>query len=128
MIYTRMGPVASTRIEDGLYDCQCIALCVAAGRPDPEDAGAQIPVAAVQLHPHTPLDLDELSRAVQALPEYARPRVVHVVDEIPLTDGFRPIKARAFDDAGTQYTWDSLAQRYEASRDSAPLRPVEVAR
>ncbi len=119
MIHTRLGPVASTRIEDGLYDCQAIALCVAAARPDPEDAEHQIPVAAVQLHPGMALDLDELARVVQTLPEYARPRIVHVVDEIPLTDGFRKIKARAFDRVRTSYRWDARAQRYETARESA---------
>jgi putative long chain acyl-CoA synthase len=115
MIHTRNGPVASTRIEDGLYECQSIALCVAAPRPDPDDASAQIPVAAIQLHPGSSLDLAALARAVQALPEYARPRTIRVVDEIPLTDGFRPIKMRAFDGAGSTYRWDPRTQRYEAS-------------
>jgi putative long chain acyl-CoA synthase len=115
MIHTHMGPVASTRIEDGLYECQCIALCVAAARPDPDDANAQIPVAAIQLHPGSSLDLAALAKAVQALPEYARPRTIRVVDEIPLTDGFRPIKQRAFDGAGPTYRWDPRTQRYEAT-------------
>jgi putative long chain acyl-CoA synthase len=131
MIYTRQGPVASTRIEDGLYECQCVALCVAVARPDPDHDGAQIPVAAIQLHPNTTLDLGALTTAVQALPEYARPRIVRVVDEVPLTDGFRPIKHRAFDRPGAQYRWDPRAQRYEAiseARESAALRPVEAAR
>jgi acyl-CoA synthetase (AMP-forming)/AMP-acid ligase II len=91
MIRTRMGEVASTRIEDALYECQSIALCVAAPRPDPEDATAQIPAAAIELHPSTALDLDALVTAVLALPEYARPHFVRVVDKIRLTDGFRPI-------------------------------------
>jgi putative long chain acyl-CoA synthase len=131
MIQTRQGPVASTRIEDGLYDCNCVALCVAVARPDPDDDTAQIPVAAIQLHPNTELDLDALSAAVQALPEYARPRIVRVVDEIPLTDGYRPIKHRAFERTGTAYRWDPRTQRYEPhseARESVALRPVEAAR
>jgi len=129
MIHTRQGAVASTRVEDGLYDCQSVALCVAVARPDPDDAGAQIPVAAIQLHPNTSLDLAALAQAVQALPEYARPRIVRVVDEIPLTDGFRPIKSRAFDRAGAQYRWEPRTQSYEPmARESASLRPVEAAR
>jgi putative long chain acyl-CoA synthase len=131
MIHTKNGPVASTRIEDGLYDCSCVALCVAAARPDPDDPSAQIPVAAIQLHPGTSLDVAALAATVQALPEYARPRIVRVVDEVPLTDGFRPIKARAFDQRGVDYRWDSRAQRYErdaAVRESAVLRPVEAGR
>ncbi|HEY5945622.1 MAG TPA: alpha/beta fold hydrolase, partial [Kofleriaceae bacterium] len=119
MIETRLGPVASTRIEDGLYECESIALCVAVPRPDPDEPSAQIPVAAVQLHPNTPLDLAALTQAVLSLPEYARPRIVRVVEQIPLTDGFRPIKHRAFDQAGTQYAWDPRAQRYDLLREFA---------
>ncbi len=114
MIVTRLGPVASTRIEDGLYDCSDIALCVATGRPDPEDAKAQIPIAAIQLHDPNALDLDVLARAVQALPEYARPRELRVIDEVPLTDGYRPIKSKAFEmPARATYQWNALTQRYE---------------
>jgi putative long chain acyl-CoA synthase len=126
MIATRQGAIASTRVEDGLYECPCVALCVAIAQPDPDDATAQVPVAAIQLHPNTTLDVETLSAAVQALPEYARPRIVKVVDEIPLTDGYRPIKHRAFDRAGTQYRWDPRAQRY--ATELAALRPVEAAR
>ncbi|HEX5059135.1 MAG TPA: alpha/beta fold hydrolase [Kofleriaceae bacterium] len=128
MIHTRQGPVASTRIEDGLYDCPCVALCVAVPRPDPDEAGAQIPVAAIQLHPNTSLDLAALATAVQALPEYARPRIIRVIDEIPLTDGFRPIKSRAFDRAGAEYYWDPRTQSYEPLAPEPALRPVEAAR
>src|SRR5690606_24529775 len=107
MINTRQGPVASTRIEDGLYDCQCVALCVAGPSPDPDDPAIQIPVAAIQLHPDTALDLDALAQAVVALPDYARPLHIRVVDEIPLTDGFRPIKRLALGgERGALLSWD----------------------
>ena len=120
VILTRKGPVASTRVEDGLYACPSIALCVAAAAPDPDDPGMQVAIAAVELHPDTPLDVDALSAAVQALPEYARPRSVYVVAEIPLTDGFRPIKSGAFAGSrGALYRWDSRAQRYGVAHDES---------
>jgi putative long chain acyl-CoA synthase len=113
MILTKLGPVASTRIEDGVYDCSDIALCVATGVPDPEDSKHQIPLAVVQLH-DTSLDLDTLAKATQALPEYARPRELRVIDQIPMTDGYRPIKKRAFEmPARATYRWNALTQRYE---------------
>lgn len=129
MISTRLGPVASTRIEDGLYDCACVALCVAAGRRDPDDPSVQLPIAAIQLHPRHPLDLDALATAVQALPEYARPRELYIVDEIPLTDGYRPIKRAAFERPRLgSYRWNTLAQRYDDATESAARRPEQVAR
>jgi putative long chain acyl-CoA synthase len=119
MIVTRLGAIASTRIEDALYDCPGIALCIAAGRPDPEHAGAHVPIAAVK--PSGSLDLDALSRAAAALPEYARPRRLAILDDLPMTDGFRPIKRGLadldFDVALSVYAWDPRAQRYvSASR------------
>jgi putative long chain acyl-CoA synthase len=116
MIATRQGPIASTRIEDGLYDCACVALCVATGAPDPEHPGAEIAIAAVQLHPGEALDLDALAKAVQALPEYGRPRELRVIDEIPMTDGYRPIKRRTFElPSRAIYRWSTLTQRYSAT-------------
>jgi putative long chain acyl-CoA synthase len=121
MIQTRLGPVASMRVEDGLYECACVALCVVVPRPDPEEPSLQVPAAALQLHPNTKLDLDALAQAVQALPEYARPRTVRVVDEIPLTDGFRPIKSRAFaGESRAEYRWDARTQRYEPDAATVP--------
>jgi putative long chain acyl-CoA synthase len=114
MIRTARGAIASTRIEDAIYACPGIALCIAAGRPDPEHPGAQVPIAAIR--PLAALDLGALSRAVAALPEYARPRRIRVVDDLPMTDGFRPIKRGLADlDAGGGvgvYAWDPLTQRY----------------
>jgi acyl-CoA synthetase (AMP-forming)/AMP-acid ligase II len=115
MILTKQGPVASTRVEDGLYAASCVALCVVTSRKD-ED-GHEVPVAAVQLAGN--LDLADLSAAIQALPEYARPRELRIVDEIPLTDGFRPIKRHAFDTpTGALYRWNTHAQKYETVTES----------
>jgi putative long chain acyl-CoA synthase len=123
MIATKMGPVASTRVEDALYGCPSVALCIAAGLPDRDsDGDHEVPIAAIQLHPATSLDLAALSAAAATLPEYARPRRVRVVEQLPLTDGFRPIKlglrdlARA---AGPNlYLWDPRAQRFEPADES----------
>ncbi|MGE0869311.1 MAG: alpha/beta fold hydrolase [Kofleriaceae bacterium] len=119
MISTNMGAVASTRIEDALYEAPGVASCVAAARPDPEHAGAEIPIVAIQLSPGRSLDLGALAEATITLPEYARPRRLRVVEAIPLTDGFRPIKHAIRDldvDSGPGvYSWDPLRQRYVAT-------------
>ena len=110
LIATEHGPVPTTKIEDALYAVRGVALCVALAQPVP--AHGEIPVAAVQLLPGAQLDLAALSAAVAALPEYARPRRLRIVDSVPMTDGFRPIK-QAIDLAGA-YEWDARAQRYVA--------------
>jgi putative long chain acyl-CoA synthase len=147
MIATRHGAVASARIEDALYDVPGIALCAVVGRPDSDsdsdadaDAGAapdlaggaaaplaQFPVAAIQLHASpglgTTLPLDALSRAVAALPEYARPRRIRFVDALAMTDGYRPIKSALAGldlSAGPQVVaWDPRAQRYQPTVEPA---------
>src|SRR6185436_12319893 len=127
MIRTRHGAVASMRIEDALYEAPGIALCTVTAAPDPEHPGFQVAVAAVQLHPGTALDLDAVSAAVAALPEYSRPRRLRVVDEIPLTDGFRPIKRpvrelAAADGQGI-YEWVAHVRH---STETAPGAPASA--
>ena len=115
MIHTRLGAVASTRIEDALYEVPAVALCIAAGRAD-EEGAHEFAIAAVQLQPEAAVDLDALSAAVAGLPEYARPRRLRIVDALPMTEGFRPIKqvVRALDvsDGAAVYAWDPRTQRY----------------
>ncbi len=131
MINTRMGPVASTRIEDALYEAPGIALCVVAGRPAPEDAELATPIAAVQLHAGLPIELAALSRATAKLPEYARPVRLRVIETIPMTDGFRPIKSTIRDldvrSGPGVFAWDSRLMRYVAT-ESVERPPAQVTR
>ena len=100
---TPWGPVACSRIEDAIYEVSGIALC----------AATLDGTALVQLVPGAKLDVDAISRAVASLPEYARPHRLALVDSIPMTDGYRPIKSAL--PAGTLVaTWDPLQQRYVA--------------
>ncbi len=115
MIDTHLGAVASARVEDAIYGVSGVALCVAAPAPDSEHAGKEHAVALVQLHRNAELDLDALSTAVASLPEYARPRRLAIVDDIPLTDGFRAIKRGIRErvaNAKQAYAWDARAQRF----------------
>jgi putative long chain acyl-CoA synthase len=126
MIVTTAGPVASLRIEDAIYELPGIALCAVAGRPDPDDPARKAPFAAIALHPGKALDAaltDALSRAVATLPDHARPRWIRLVESLPVTDGFRPIKrAIAELDLGDRpdvLAWDALAQRYRPTTNPA---------
>ncbi len=116
MISTSMGPVSSIRIEDAFYETPGVALCVAAGQPNPDVPGTELPVAAIQLSPGRALDVDAISLAAVSLPEYARPRFIKVVEVIPQTDGFRPIKhtirTMSFEPSPGVYSWDPLTQKY----------------
>lgn len=113
LIATAHGPVPTTRIEDALYAVRGVALCVVTGHADPDHG--EVPIAAIQLHPGQPLDLAGISAAVAGLPEYARPRRLCIVDAVPMTDGFRPIKRVVAElDLTNAYVWDTRTQRYLA--------------
>jgi putative long chain acyl-CoA synthase len=113
MVHTSAGAVASTKIEDALYAYTGVELCIAAGR---HAGDHEQPIAAVQLRANATLDLEALSQAVRALPEYARPVRIRVVEKLPVTDGFRAIKhgLRDLDLVGgpNVYEWNPRAQRY----------------
>ncbi|HEY5926648.1 MAG TPA: hypothetical protein VIV11_33405, partial [Kofleriaceae bacterium] len=115
MVRTKLGAVGSTRIEDAIYEAPDVALCIAGARPDADDPPYQEAIAAIQLHSPA-FDIETLSAAVATLPEYARPRRIRIVDEIPLTDGLRPIKRMLreldFGDGDSVYAWDARAQHY----------------
>ena len=68
--------------------------------------------------------IEALSTAVRALPEYARPSRVRVVEKLPVTDGYRAIKhgLRDLDVIGgpNGYQWDTRTQRYGHASEAAP--------
>jgi putative long chain acyl-CoA synthase len=118
MIRTAQGPVSSQRIEDALYLAPGVAMCIAVGMPT-RDPAIETPMAALSLAAGHALDLDAISDAAAALPDHARPRRIRVVDELPMTDGYRPLRRpvaeRGFDTEPGVYQWDDDRQRYTAS-------------
>ncbi|HEY4057113.1 MAG TPA: alpha/beta fold hydrolase [Kofleriaceae bacterium] len=118
MVETEHGPVASTRIEDAIYTAPGIALCIAGARGEPakREWVAAITLRTLSYPDAQPagLDVAALSAAIATLPEYARPHRVRIVDEIPLSDGFRPIKRALatmdFADGPAVLAWDPLTQ------------------
>lgn len=120
VIATAGGDVASTRIEDALYEASCVALCIAVGLPVPTSGdGSEQPVCAIVLQPGEPIDLAAVSEAISGLPEYARPQRVRVVPELPITGGYRPLKGPVrsldFGDGRAVYRWHSATQRLIAT-------------
>ncbi len=115
-VRSKGGLIPSTRIEDALYGYGAVALCIVAARPI--DLGFEVPIAAIQLRPNATLDLEALGRAVKELPESARPRRIHIVAQLPMTDGYRVIKAGLAEldrtSAGEVYAWDPREERYIA--------------
>ncbi|MCC6648513.1 MAG: AMP-binding protein [Polyangiaceae bacterium] len=83
-IETSDGPVSGRAVEDALYGMSEVeGACVWGRRGDivAVVASATAPTAA------------RLGDAVSALPPHARPRELHVLSELPMSDGFRPRRA-----------------------------------
>lgn len=84
------GPVPCRPIEDALYAIPAVALAAVYGVA--ED-GAEAPAAAVVLREGAALSGEVIAAALSGMDEGARPRFVRVVESIPMTEGFRPLKA-----------------------------------
>ncbi|MGI8712821.1 MAG: AMP-binding protein [Solirubrobacteraceae bacterium] len=90
VIHTASGPVYTAPIRDALGDLPAVDLSVAYAvaldgeRPD-------LAVAALTLRAGGELDSRSLGDALQRLPAPARPDVVHVVGQIPVTTWYRPL-------------------------------------
>ena len=93
MVRTPQGPVATPKVEDALYALTDVQLAVVFGaRPAGRDA--HVIVAAVTST--EPLDAERVTEKLTTLLEaHERPKIVRRVATIPMTEGFRPIKARA---------------------------------
>ena len=63
-------------------------------------------------------DLDAVSAAVRTLPEYARPRQLYIIDQLPMTEGFRVIRDgfvdREIRRGHCDYVWDNRSESYLA--------------
>ena len=91
LIDTRDGPVSSLEIEDALGLVPGVGLAVAYGvclrGGEPE-----IPVAALRVRPGEEPAREDLARAVARLAPESRPAVIRLVETLPMTAGWRPIK------------------------------------
>lgn len=91
LISTAAGPLPSIAIEDAFGDLDAVSLAVAYGvRLDGADD--EVPVVALALRPGRDLDVADLARVAQTFPPRERPAVVRIVERIPMTPGYRPLK------------------------------------
>jgi putative long chain acyl-CoA synthase len=90
VVRTVDGSVFTAPIRDALDAIPAVDLAVAYGVPVGND-GREIVVAALSLREGRSLRPRDLGQALSALPSEGRPRIVHVVDRIPVTTWFRPM-------------------------------------
>ncbi|MEM8608708.1 MAG: alpha/beta fold hydrolase [Myxococcota bacterium] len=126
MLRTAAGVVSTRSIEDALYGFSPFRQVVVYGV---ESEGHQVPVAVVTTQSDRPISIDSWNRFAGSLPAQQRPLWVRRVTRIPLTDGFRPDKAR-LEAAPTGSARDLLLLdpgigRYAADQDSSAATPSD---
>ncbi|WP_236604988.1 AMP-binding protein [Sandaracinus amylolyticus] len=112
------GSIPTIAIEDSLARMPGVRRAAAYGVSLPGIAG-EVLVASLVPSPGVDLDADTLSREIAlALVPARRPRFVRLVDAIPLTDGYRTMKAPlreagvSMDDRAGTFVYDATTERY----------------
>jgi putative long chain acyl-CoA synthase len=90
VIRTARGAVFTAPIREALGELPAVDLAVAYGIRA-GDGRSQLAVAAVTLRDDRSLDARSLTNAMRVLSADARPAIVHVIDELPVTTWFRPM-------------------------------------
>jgi putative long chain acyl-CoA synthase len=130
IVRTAQGPVATTRVEDVLYMWPAIARATAYGA---RLAGAshELPMASIVLHPGQVLDRHGLGHHVASLLEpHARPRFLRVLSAMPMTVGFRPMRAQLRHEgvpmaSAEGFAYDAETQCYEPAGPEACAHVLE---
>ncbi len=121
MLRTAHGWVATRSIEDALYGFPPLRHTVVYGV---EQDGRDRPVAVVATRENRAIDLQAWNRFASELDPAERPLWVKRVEQIPMTDGFRPDKSalerQPLDAAAELLTYDDAKERYEASARPGP--------
>lgn len=116
MLRTRHGIVSTRSIEDALYGFPALRQTLVYGIRDGE---LDRSVAVVVTHGNHPLDLQAWSQFAAGLHPSERPTWLKRVEQIPMTDGFRPDKAAVESeslDAGIEvFVYEEKFERYVAA-------------
>jgi putative long chain acyl-CoA synthase len=92
VIHTSLGPAFTRPIEDVLYELSDVRVAVVYASRDAR--GQQRPEATLALFKRRELSLEALNRlAVLHLAPSERPARVRCIEEVPMSDGNRPLKA-----------------------------------
>ncbi len=139
MIRTPKGPVASTFVEDVLYELPELQQAVVYGVRMPGLAN-EVPVATLVVRQGYELDLMVLARHIESrLDVNARPRFMRVAHAVPMSVGFRPLKhvlrtsppqpdedrLYAYDHEQRDYVLADRAHYEESVAQASTLEPTE---
>jgi putative long chain acyl-CoA synthase len=91
VVRTAHGAVASIAVEDAVGGLDFVDLALVYGVPA-RRGGRELLVLALTLLPGRDLDLAALAARLDELCPESRPPVVRILDAVPLTAGYRPLK------------------------------------
>jgi len=121
-LHTRHGVLPSLPIEEAVWELPAVSAAAGYGlRLD--GMRSEVPAVTVLLRDGATLDLDGLARVVaEKLPPASRPLLVRVATDLPLTAGYRvlkaPLRTRGIAPAdlaeGRVFAWDAEGERYVA--------------
>ena len=129
LISTSRGTVSPRPVENALGELDAVDL-VACYPVHDQDTGVAS-AAAVTLRPGAQLDAASLNRALAELEPDARPDVIHVLEEMPVTSWFRPSVSdlRPPPETGADapaWQLNRRTRRYQAWPPSAATSPVAM--
>lgn len=114
LVRSKDGVLPSLPIEDAVGELSFVSTAAAYGvKPPGEDY--EVPVLGLVLREGAEMDAEALARKVtEALAEPSRPRWIRVVDQLPMTAGYRTLKGplRAAGIPSRALRWDAAARRY----------------
>lgn len=126
------GLLPSIEIEDAVGELSSVSAAAAYGVTLP-GATSEVPVVAVVLRQGAAFDPEALARkVVEVLAERSRPAMVRLVDELPMTAGYRTLKGALRAEgvpsaeiaAGTVFEWVAPDRRYRRVEEPAPKKTV----
>jgi acyl-CoA synthetase (AMP-forming)/AMP-acid ligase II len=111
MIQTAQGPVSTREIEEAL--CHLDSVCMATIWTD--SGSSDELVGALSLMNGATLDTDQVTSALSKFGDDTHPSRIHLLDALPVTEGFRPLKGAArldLEHARAELVYDADSARY----------------
>jgi putative long chain acyl-CoA synthase len=124
LVRTAQGVIPTLPIEDALFKVPSVDLVSAYGLPAKD--GTEVPAAAITVRRGTELDARAITHALLPLEEAWRPLVVRVVDRVPVSTWFRPLKRQLRDEGvpeGSEaFVWQAKSETYKPMTEAARKR------
>jgi len=126
LIHHRSGLLPSIPIEEAVWELESVSVAAAYG-VRLEGVDGEVPAVAIVLRPGAKLDPAALGvRVTRDLRPASRPMIIRVVDEIPMTAGYRALK-KPLREAGIRPQDLAVGRTWWYDRAAREYRPLDAA-